>query len=188
MDHEHLVRLASGGDVEAFVDLTRRFQQFAFGSALTLVRDFQQAEDVVQEAFLAAWSALPGLADPGAFPGWLRGIVRHHAFRMMRRQRLRTVSLTEAEELPSDEPPADYRLAECQQATAALAAIADLPDKLREPATLYFRARVLASRHRNVSWSACGDSEQPPACGSLEAEGEDADHGDRDTSFARTDR
>ena len=43
MDHEHLVRLASGGDVEAFVDLTRRFQHFAFGSALALVRDFQLA-------------------------------------------------------------------------------------------------------------------------------------------------
>jgi hypothetical protein len=36
MDHEHLVRLASGGDVEALVDLTRRFQHFAFGSALAL--------------------------------------------------------------------------------------------------------------------------------------------------------
>ena len=138
MDHEHLVRLASGGDVEAFVDLTRRFQHFAFGSALALVRDFQQAEDVVQEAFLAAWSALPGLADPAAFPAWLRGIVRHQAFRILRRRQLRTVPLTEAEELPSDEPPADHRLAQRQQATAALAAIADLPDKLREPATLYF--------------------------------------------------
>jgi RNA polymerase sigma factor (sigma-70 family) len=138
MDHEHLVRRASGGDVEAFVDLTRRFQQFAFGSALALVRDFQQAEDVVQEAFLAAWSALPGLADPAAFPAWLRGIVRHQAFRILRRRRFRTVPLTEAEELPSDEPPADYRLAHRQQAIAALGAIADLPDKLREPATLCF--------------------------------------------------
>jgi RNA polymerase sigma factor (sigma-70 family) len=138
MDHEHLVRRASGGDVEAFVDLTRRFQQFAFGSALALVRDFQQAEDVVQEAFLAAWSALPGLADPAAFPAWLRGIVRHQAFRILRRRRFRTVPLTEAKELPSDEPPADHRLAQRQQAIAALGAIADLPDKLREPATLYF--------------------------------------------------
>jgi RNA polymerase sigma factor (sigma-70 family) len=138
MDHEHLVRLASGGDVEAFVDLTRRFQHFAFGSALALVRDFQQAEDVVQEAFLAAWSALPGLADPAAFPAWLRGIVRHQAFRILRRRQFRTVPLTEAEELPSDEPPADHRLAQRQQATAALAAIAELPEKLREPATLFF--------------------------------------------------
>src|SRR5215467_16363833 len=100
MDHEQLVRRAGGGDVAAFVELTRRFQQFAFGSALTLVRDFQHAEDVVQEAFVAAWSALPGLADPAAFPGWLRGIVRHQAFRMLRRKTLRTVPLAEAEDLP----------------------------------------------------------------------------------------
>ena len=138
MDHEHLVRRASGGDVEAFVDLTRRFQHFAFGSALALVRDFQRAEDVVQEAFVAAWAGLPGLADPAAFPGWLRGIVRHQAFRMLRRRQLRTAPLAEAAELPSDEPPADYRLAQRQHATAALAAIAELPDKLREPATLFF--------------------------------------------------
>jgi RNA polymerase sigma factor (sigma-70 family) len=138
MGHEHLVRRASSGDVQAFVELTRRFQHFAFGSALALVRDFQQAEDVVQEAFVAAWSALPGLADPAAFPGWLRGIVRHQAFRMLRRRQLQTVPLAQAEELPSDQPPADHRLAQRQEATAALAAIAELPDKLREPATLFF--------------------------------------------------
>ena len=138
MDYERLVRQASGGDVKAFVDLTRRFQHFAFGLALALVNDFQQAEDVVQEAFVAAWSALPGLADPVAFPGWLRGIVRHQAFRVLRRRQLRTVALTAAEDLPGDELPADNRLEWRQQATAALAAIADLPDKLREPATLFF--------------------------------------------------
>ncbi|HMA75087.1 MAG TPA: sigma-70 family RNA polymerase sigma factor [Xanthobacteraceae bacterium] len=148
MDHEHLVRRASGGDVEAFVDLTRRFQHFAFGSALALVRDFQHAEDVVQEAFVAAWSALPGLADPAAFPGWLRGIVRHQAFRMLRRRQLRTVPLAEAEELPSDEPPADHRLAQRQHATAALAAITELPDKLREPATLFF---VYECSHQDIA-------------------------------------
>src|SRR3982075_1109251 len=103
MDHAHLVRRATGGDVKAFVELTRRFQHFAFGSALALVRDFQQAEDVVQEAFLAAWSALPSLADPAAFPGWLRGIVRHHAFRVLRRKQLHAVPLTEAEDMPSDD-------------------------------------------------------------------------------------
>ena len=55
MDHELLVRKAQKGDVDAFVELTRRFQHFAFGSALAQVHDFQQAEDIVQEAFVAAW-------------------------------------------------------------------------------------------------------------------------------------
>src|SRR5438128_6679178 len=86
MDLEQLVRQAARGEVDAFVALTRRFQHFTFGSALALIQDFQQAEDVVQEAFAAAWSALPSLADPAAFPGWLRGIVRHHAFRVLRRR------------------------------------------------------------------------------------------------------
>jgi RNA polymerase sigma factor (sigma-70 family) len=138
MDHEQLVRKARGGDVWAFVDLTRRFQHVAFGSALSLVRDFQQAEDVVQEAFVAAWKALPTLTEPAAFPGWLRGIVRHHAFRVIRRKRLQAVPLTEAEELPSDDPPADQLLEQRRQAAAALAAISELPDSLREPAALFF--------------------------------------------------
>ncbi|WP_426534354.1 RNA polymerase sigma factor [Bradyrhizobium sp. McL0615] len=69
MDHERLVRKAQKGDVDAFVELTRRFQHFAFGSALAQVHDFQQAEDIVQEAFVAAWSGLATLAEPSAFPG-----------------------------------------------------------------------------------------------------------------------
>lgn len=51
MELEALIRQARGGDVKAFMELTRRFQHAAYGSALTLMRDFQSAEDVVQEAF-----------------------------------------------------------------------------------------------------------------------------------------
>jgi RNA polymerase sigma factor (sigma-70 family) len=148
MDHEQLVRRASEGDVKAFVDLTRRFQHFAFGSALAEVRDFQQAEDIVQEAFVAAWAGLPNLAEPAAFPGWLRGIVRHHAFRVMRRKRLPAVPLADAAEVPSDEPLADHILEQRRQAAAALAAISELPGKLREPATLFF---VHECSHQDVA-------------------------------------
>src|SRR5260370_27912504 len=105
MDHEQLVRMASAGDVSAFVDLTRRFQHFAFGSALALVRDFQQAEDIVQEAFVAAWTALPTIAEPAAFPRWLRGIVRHHAFPSLPRTQFPAMPLAEATNVPTTHPP-----------------------------------------------------------------------------------
>src|SRR5437870_13427942 len=108
MDHDQLVRRACSGDVAAFVELTRRFQQFAFGSALTLVRDFQAAEDVVQEAFVAAWSALPSLAEPAALPGWLPGIVRHQPFRVLRSKPPQGASLAYAEAVPSGAPALDH--------------------------------------------------------------------------------
>jgi RNA polymerase sigma factor (sigma-70 family) len=138
MDHEHLVRRAIEGDKAAFVNLTRRFRHFAFGSALAEVGDFQHAEDIVQESFVAAWLALPTLAEPAAFPGWLRGIVRHHVFRALRRKHVQSVPLTEAEELPSTEQPADHILEQRRQAATALAAIFELPATLREPAALFF--------------------------------------------------
>jgi RNA polymerase sigma-70 factor (ECF subfamily) len=72
MTLETSVRQAASGDLEAFADVTRRFQHMAFGYALSYVRTFQEAEDVVQEAFVAAWYALPTLAEPAAFAGWLR--------------------------------------------------------------------------------------------------------------------
>src|SRR5262245_28826619 len=138
MDHVDLVRRAAQGDVKAFVELMRRFQQFAFGSALTHVHDFQRAEDVTQEALIAAWTALPTLTEPVAFSGWLRGIVRHHASRSLRRKRVHVVPLAAAEELSDDAPLPDHILERRRQAAAALAAIADLPRTLREPATLFF--------------------------------------------------
>src|SRR5580698_500330 len=109
MDHEQDVLAASRGDVAAFVDLTRRYQNFAFGTALALVGDFQKAEDVVQEAMVDAWSALPSLAEPKAFPGWLRSIVRRQAFRVLRRGRLSATPLDAAAEIESDEPSPELR-------------------------------------------------------------------------------
>ena len=138
MDHADLVHRASGGEVKAFIELTRRFQHAAFGSALALTGDFQQAEDVVQEAFVAAWSALPTLADAAAFPGWLRTIVRHHAFRLLRRKEVPTLPLAEAAEVASEEPAADHRIEQRQRATAVLANLSALPVRLREPAMLFF--------------------------------------------------
>jgi RNA polymerase sigma factor (sigma-70 family) len=138
MDLEQLVRRATQGDVKAFVALTQRFQHFAFGSALALVGDFHRAEDVVQEAFVAAWAALPSLAEPAAFPGWLRSIVRHHASRVLRRTHLELLPLAAAEQVASDQPPADDILDRRHQTEAALSAITELPPALREAATLFF--------------------------------------------------
>ena len=138
MELESAVRAAAGGDLDAFGEIVRRFQHMAFGYALSFVRDLGQTEDIVQEAFVAAWYALPTLNDPAAFAGWLRGIVRHRAHRVLRRKHLEAAPLTTADGVAADEPAPDRRAEQRQETGAVLAAIAGLARPLREVVTLYY--------------------------------------------------
>src|SRR5437667_8841752 len=138
MDLEASVRRAANGDLDAFADVTRRFQHMAFGYALSFVRDFQEAEDVVQEAFVAAWYALPTLAEPAAFAAWLRSIVRHQAHRVLRRKQLEVVPLTALDAVPADVVRADHRFERDQQIAFVFSAIADLPRPLLEVVVLFY--------------------------------------------------
>ena len=127
MNLESLVRSAAGGDLDAFAEIVKRFQHMAFGYALSFVHDLGQAEDIVQEAFIEAWYALATLNDPAAFAGWLRGIVRHRAHRVLRRKHLEALPIASADTVPADEPAPDHRAVQRQEASAVLASIADLP-------------------------------------------------------------
>ena len=57
MDAIHdLVTAAGSGDVDAYGQLVRRFQNIAFGFACSILGDAQLAEDAVQEAFVEAFN------------------------------------------------------------------------------------------------------------------------------------
>jgi RNA polymerase sigma-70 factor, ECF subfamily len=65
----------------AFAELVRRFEEAAFAWALQRTHDPEEARDVCQEAFLAAWVKLRQLREPAAFAGWLRRIIARLAVR-----------------------------------------------------------------------------------------------------------
>ncbi|MCB0333865.1 MAG: hypothetical protein KDD55_10235, partial [Bdellovibrionales bacterium] len=52
MSDRELVAKAKGGDREAYRELVEKYQQRAFSIALEIVRSREDAEDVVQEAFV----------------------------------------------------------------------------------------------------------------------------------------
>ena len=138
MELPALVERARGGDVGAFTTLVGRFQHVAFGYALALVRDFAVAEDVAQEAFVAAWASLPKLETPEAFPGWLRGIVGHCAHRVLRRRVLEAVPLDGAESVAADTADPAASAERRERASAMLAAVEALPASLREITLLHY--------------------------------------------------
>lgn len=65
------VRLAQQGDPEAQTALYEAMYKRVYYLAFRMTRSAEDAEDAVQEAFLSAFRALPNLADPNAFEGWL---------------------------------------------------------------------------------------------------------------------
>ena len=74
-----LVARARAGDRHAFRALVERHQGRALALARRLLRDDAEAEEVAQDAFLKAWSALPGFRAESSFGTWLHRIVYRRA-------------------------------------------------------------------------------------------------------------
>lgn len=70
-----LVQQAQQGDSQAFGELVEAHQKFAFNVALRAVGQRQDAEDIVQEAFVRAWRSLKGFRAEARFRTWLYRIV-----------------------------------------------------------------------------------------------------------------
>ena len=85
-DEKSLVQSAQAGDKTAFGRLIRMFQQRLMRFVYGLLGSFDQAEDVVQEAFLKAWQALGSFDNTRPFYPWLSVIARNLAFNLMRRE------------------------------------------------------------------------------------------------------
>lgn len=133
-----IVTNAQRGNRDAFDALVCRFQRMAVATAYASVRDPHLAEDVAQEAFLQAWSDLPTLRDPAAFPAWFRRIVFKHGDRLTRAKRLPLSSLDDAMGIasPDCEPPAVAERRAVQRRVWAEVAL--LAEQQRTVVTLYY--------------------------------------------------
>jgi len=133
-----LVERSRFGDLEAFGQIVRRFQDMAHGYAYTILSDFHWAEDAAQEAFVEAYLRLPDLNNPDAFPGWFRRIVFKHCDRITRRKRVETVSLDAAPEPVAPAAGPEEMVEERQIQERVLEAIRALPEHQRTVTTLFY--------------------------------------------------
>jgi RNA polymerase sigma-70 factor (ECF subfamily) len=70
-----LVLLAREGDRDAFDLLMTAVIDHLYRIARLILRDFDSAEDAVQEALVRCWRDLPGLRDPDRFDAWLNRLL-----------------------------------------------------------------------------------------------------------------
>jgi len=70
-----LVRQARQGDRDAFDILLTDVVDHLYRIARLVLRDFDRAEDAVQEALVRCWRDLPNLREPDRFDAWLNRIL-----------------------------------------------------------------------------------------------------------------
>jgi len=89
MDERELVERARNGDREAFSCLVRTYEAKVFQLAYGLTRDRNLADDLAQEAFIKAYTALPKFESRSAFGTWLYRITVNHVRDHLRRIKVR---------------------------------------------------------------------------------------------------
>lgn len=86
MEEKDLICRAARGDAEAFRQLVEAYQTPAYRLAARMCGP-DSAEDVTQEAFLAAWRALPDFRGDCRFSTWLYRLVSNAAIDCLRREK-----------------------------------------------------------------------------------------------------
>jgi len=136
---DELVQRAVSGEREAFDEMVRRTYRDAYGLALRLTSDEEDARDVVQDAYLRAYRSLDRFRGDAQFSTWLYRIVANCASTATgKRRRHRHDELPDESHVPDLRPEADPA---AQADVSALRsqlddAIQELPPRLRSVVVL----------------------------------------------------
>ena len=88
-----LIAKAQAGDTAAFRRLVERHQRRAFAIALSLVRDENDARELVQDAFLRVLKSLASFQGGSSFFTWLYRIITNLSIDLMRKPGRQTIEL-----------------------------------------------------------------------------------------------
>ena len=93
LDENHLVRFAAAGDRQAFRAIMKRCNQHLFRVARAVVGSDDEAEDVLQTAYLAAFATIVAFRRESSLLTWLTAITLNEARGRLRKRR-QTLDLT----------------------------------------------------------------------------------------------
>jgi RNA polymerase sigma-70 factor, ECF subfamily len=128
LDDAELVRRIRAGETALFELVMRRYNQRLFRVLRALLRDEAEAEDVLQDAYVRAYTHLGQLEQPARLASWLTHIAVHEAkARLRRRGRFADVKEGPLRAVPSPSSDPEQETLGKQLQRVLVSAIDDLP-------------------------------------------------------------
>ncbi len=91
--YDDLVARCKQGDMQSFRALYQRYAKAMYNTSLRIVNNSSDAEDVLQESFISAFSHLDDFDYSSAFGAWLKRIVINKSISLLRKRKLMTVDI-----------------------------------------------------------------------------------------------
>jgi RNA polymerase sigma-70 factor (ECF subfamily) len=140
-DETALLARATSGDEQAVRTLIRRYNQRLYRIARSVLRDADEAEDALQQAYFQAFTSLSGFRAESRFSTWLSRIVLNEALDRLRRRK-RTPRIASMDDVAADAqiipfpnapvaPDPERRLAQSEITKLLEHAIDELPAPFR---------------------------------------------------------
>ena len=139
-DDEWVVQAASGSQ-KAYKKLMDKYQRPLYFHVYRMVKDKEQVEDLVQEAFMKAFKNLDSYNTDYAFSTWLYRITTNHTIDYLRKKKLPTTSIDKPVktrdgdmqmEIADESEPADRAILRKERKKIVTHAIENLPEKYRQ--------------------------------------------------------
>jgi RNA polymerase sigma-70 factor (ECF subfamily) len=126
-----LLERITARDQHALAELYDRHGRLLFGLIVRIVRDRAEAEEVLQEIFLAVWTKADSYnAALGSPVGWLVGFARNRAIDRLRASGVRARTLERVEAPPGGDNP-EEAASRNQERGRVRSALDTLPDEQR---------------------------------------------------------
>jgi RNA polymerase sigma-70 factor (ECF subfamily) len=134
-----LIEALAGRDLSALSVLYDRYGRVSYTLAYRILGEPEAAEDVVQDAFLAAWrGAATFRRERGNARSWLLSIVHHRAVDLLRRRTaFRAAPLEAADGTPADADTAEEAARNVERGSVR-AALETLPEAQRRTIELAY--------------------------------------------------
>ncbi len=126
------------GESHRFAELVSRYQAALYRYAVSMVLDHDVAADMVQDAFIRAYTGLSSCRDHTRFRAWLFQTLRNRCLDHLKEPRRRHLPLEDAASV-ADAAEGPMQAVERQRVRAELLqALANLPDVQREAFVMHY--------------------------------------------------